>query len=229
MSIIFLLILIMVLMLSFGSFSNKLFGARFASGSGITKIFAVYFIILLGAGILSFMVSVENTFKGEYLTDQEIEANDRLNSDFYSMVESGKIEEAEGLNNKKSWEFPLQGQQLDVEGINPNMQVFIEKVDSLEEKVQVTHYSTYSYLDNIDITDRFPSPEIELADATLKILPTEPVTIKVVKFSHAFPFTQFSEYGEQSSNGYGMMEGIDFLYIRVPADTKVSGDGYVIN
>lgn len=229
MSIVFLIIFIMVLMLSFGSFSNKLFGARFMSGSGITKIFAVYFFILLGAGILSFMVSVENTFKGEYLTDKEIEENDRLNSDFYSMVESGKIEEAEGLTNKESWEFALQGQQLDIEGINQNAQIFIEKVDSLKEKVQVTHYSTYSYLDNIDITDRFPSPEIEMANGTLKIFPTEPFTIKVVKFSHAFPFTQFSEYGEQSSNGYGMMEGIDFLYIRVPADTQVSGDGYLVN
>lgn len=229
MSFILLFFVIIFLMLSFGGFSNKLFGAKFMSGNGSTKIFAVYFMILLGAGILSLMVTLEDTFKGDHLTDKEIEEYDRLNTDIYPIIESGKVDEAEGLINKKSWEFPLQGQLLDVKTMNQNAQIFIEKVNSLEEKVQVTHYSTYSYLNNIDITDRFPSPEIKLADATLKIFPTDPVTIKLVKFWDAYPFIQFSEYGKQISNGYGMMQGMDFLYIRVPADTKISGDGQVIN
>lgn len=229
MSIVFLLFVILLLMFSFGSFSNKFLAARFMSGSGITKIFAGYFIILVVAGILSLMVSVEETFKGDYLTDKEIEENDRLNSDIYPTIESGKIDEAEGLIKKESWEFPLNGQVLDVKIMNQHAQIFIEKVDFLEEKAEVTHYSTYSYMDNIDVTDRFPSPDIELPDTTLKIFPPEHVTIKLVKFSNAFPFTQFSEYGEQLSNGYGMMQGMDFIYIRVPADTEISGDGYVIN
>ncbi|MEH7444118.1 hypothetical protein V7201_17535 [Bacillus sp. JJ1122] len=229
MSVVFLLFIIILLMLSFGGISNKFFGARFMSGNGTTKIFAAYFMILLGAGILSLVVSVEDTFEGDHLTDKEIEEHDRLNSDIYPTLESGKIDEAEGLIKKDSWEFSLKEQLLDVKNMNQNAQIFIEKVDSLEEKVQVTHYSTFSYLDNIDITDRFPSPEIKLADATLKIFPTDPVEIKLVKFSNAFPFTQFSEYGEQSSNGYGMMQGMEFLYIRVPADIEISGDGQVIN
>jgi hypothetical protein len=229
MSIVFLLVMIILLMLSFGSFSNKFLAARFISGSGITKIFAGYFIILLGAGILSLMVSVEETFKGDYMTDKEIEENDRLNSDIYTTVESGKIDEAEGLTKQESWEFPLEGQRLDVTHMNQQAQLFIEKVNSLEEKVEVTHYSTYSYIDNIDITNRFPSPDVQLNDTTLKIFPQDIVTIKLVKYTNAFPFTQFSEYGEQFSNGYGMMQGMDFIYIRVPADTEISGDGYVIN
>jgi len=229
MSIVFLVFIIILLMLSFGGFSNKLFGARFMSGSGTTKIFAGYFSILLGAAILSFIVSMEDTFKGDYLTNKEIEANDRLNSDIYPTIESGKIDEAQGLIKKDSWEFSLEGQLLDVKNMNQDTSLFIEKVNSLEGKVKVTHYSTYSYLDNIDITDRFPSPDIQLNDTTLKIFPTDPVTINLVKFSNAFPFTQFSEYGEQISNGYGMMQGMNFIYIRVPADTKISGDGQVIN
>jgi hypothetical protein len=229
MSIIFLLFMIILLMLSFGSFSNKFFAGRFMSGSGITKVFAGYFIILLVAGILSLMVSVEETFKGDYMTDKEIEENDRLNSDIYATVESGKIDEAEGLTKKESWEFPLEGQMLDVTDMNQQSQIFIEKVNSLEEKVEVTHYTTYSYIDNMDITNRFPSPDVQLTDSTLKIFPQDIVTIKLVKYTNAFPFTQFSEYGEQISNGYGMMQGMDFIYIRVPADTEVSGDGYMIN
>lgn len=62
-----------------------------------------------------------------------------------------------------------------------NVMIFIEKVDSLEGKVEVTHYSTYSYLDNIDITDRFKSPDIELSESTLKIFPAEHVNIKTGK------------------------------------------------
>ncbi|RSD26806.1 hypothetical protein [Mesobacillus subterraneus] len=229
MSIVFLLLLIILLALSFGGFSNKIFGTRIMSGSGITKVFAGYFIILLGAGILSLMISVDETFKGDFLTDKEIEENDRLNSDIYPTIESGKIDEAEGLTKKESWEFPLKGRLLDVKIMNQHAQIFIEKVDSLEENVEVTHYSTYSYMDNIDITDRFPSPDIQLDGTILKIFPPDHVTIKLVKFSKAFPFTQFYEYGEQISNGYGMMQGMDFIYIRVPADIELSGDGYVIN
>jgi hypothetical protein len=116
-----------------------------------------------------------------------------------------------------------------VTDMNQQSQIFIEKVNSLEEKVEVTHYTTYSYIDNMDITNRFPSPDVQLTDSTLKIFPQDIVTIKLVKYTNAFPFTQFSEYGEQISNGYGMMQGMDFIYIRVPADTEVSGDGYMIN
>jgi hypothetical protein len=229
MSIIFLLFFIILLMVSFGSFSNRFFGARFMSGSGITKVFAGYLIILLVAGILSFMVPVEDTLEAEYLTDKEIEENDRMNNDIYSVVESGRIEEAEGLTKKETWDFPLKDKLLDIKFMGQNVMIFVEKVESLDGKVDVTHYSTYSYMDNIDITDRFKSPEIELSDSTLKIYPPEHVNIKLVKYKNAFPFTQFSEDGEQFNGGYGMMQGMEFIYINVPSDTEVTGDGYVIN
>lgn len=227
MSIVILLFIILLLMISFGNF--KFFRARFMNGSVITKIFAGYFIVLLVAGILSFMVPVKGTLEADYLTDKELEENDRLNSDIYSTIESGRIEEAEGLTKKESWDFPLDDKHLDIKHMGQNVMIFVEKIDSLEGKVELTHYSTYSYIDNIDITDRFKSPDVEMSDTTLKIFPSEPLNIKLVKYKNAFPFTQFSEGGEQFNGGYGMMQGLDFLYITVPADTEVSGDGYVIN
>jgi hypothetical protein len=230
MSLIYLLFFILLLMFGIGSFSNRVFGARFMNGSGTTKVFAGYLIILLTAGILSFIVPVKGALEAEYLTDKELEENDRLNSDIYSVIESGKIKEAEGLTKKESWDFPLNEELLDIKLMGQNVMIFIEKVDSLEGKVEVNHYSTYSYIDNINITDRFKSPEIELSESTLKIFPPDSVkTLKLVKFKNAFPFTQFSEEGEQFNGGYGMMQGMDFLYITVPADTEVNGDGYVIN
>ncbi|WP_226086845.1 hypothetical protein [Mesobacillus sp. S13] len=229
MSFFILIFFVLLIMVSFGSFSKGFAGSRFLNGSGITKVFTVYLVVLLAAGILSSMVPVEGTLEAEYLTDEELAENDRLNSDIYSIVESGRIEEAEGLTKKEKWDFPLNGKQLDIEFMGQNIMIFIEKVDSLEGKVEATHYSTYSYIDNIDITDRFKSPVIELSESTLKILPTDHVNIKLVKFTNAFPFTQFSEDGEQFTSGYGMMQGLEFIYITVPAGTEVSGDGYVVN
>lgn len=229
MSLVILLFIILLLMLGFGNFSNKMFGARFLNGSGITKVFFGYVIVLFCTGILSFMIPKGESFPGKHLTDEEIRANERLNNDVYSMVESGKIDEAEGLKKKKSWEFPLEGQVLSIEAMNINSMVFIEKVNSLEGKAEVTHYSTYSYVDNVDITDRFTSPEVMFSDSTIKILPSEPVNIKLVKFTNAFPFNQFTENGELSSGGYGMMQGMDFIYIRVPSETEITGGGTVIN
>jgi hypothetical protein len=225
MSLVVILFFIILLVISF----DRFLGVRYMSGSGITKVFAGYLIILFVAGILSFIVPVRGALEAEYLTDKEIAENDRLNSDIYSIVESGRVEEAEGLTKKESWDFPLEGKLLDIEFMGQNAMVFIEKVDSLEGKVEVTHYATFSYVDNIDITDRFESPEIELSESTLKIFPIDHVNIKLVKFTNAFPFNQFTEDGEQFNGGYGMMQGLDFIYITVPADTEVTGDGYVIN
>lgn len=229
MSLFILIFFVLLIMVSVGSFSKGIAASRFLNGSGITKVFTGYLVILLVAGLLASMVPVEGTLEAEYLTDKELEENDRLNSDIYSIVESGRIEEAEGLTKKENWDFPLNGKQLDIEFMGQNVMIFIEKVDSLDGKVEVTHYSTYSYVDNIDITDRFKSPDIEMSESTLKILPADHVNIKLVKFTNAFPFTQFSEDEEQFTSGYGMMQGLEFIYITVPADTEVSGGGYVIN
>lgn len=199
------------------------------NGSGTTKVFTGYLIVLLCTGILSFIVPKGESYQGDYLTDQEIQQNERLNSDIYSIVESGKIEEAEGLTNMKSWEFPLEGKSLNINALSIHATVFIEKVKSLENQVKVTHYSTFSYIDNIDITDRFTSPEIQLTETTLMIYPQEPVNVKLVKYKNAFPFNQFAENGEQFSGGYGMMQGLDFIYIRVPAGTEITGDGNIVN
>jgi hypothetical protein len=229
MSLVLLFIIIILAMISFGSFSNKFISPRFMNGSGTTKVFTGYLIVLLCTGIISFIVPKGDSFKGDYLTDQEIQQNERLNSDIYSIVESGKIEEAEGLTKMKSWEFPLEGKSLNINALSINATVFIEKVKSLENQIKVTHYTTFSYIDNIDITDRFTSPEIQLTETTLKVFPQEPVNVKLVKYTNAFPFNQFAEYGEQLNGGYGMMQGLDFIYIKVPMDTEVSGNGYVIN
>ncbi|WP_079505223.1 hypothetical protein [Mesobacillus jeotgali] len=230
MSLVILLVILLLLMLSFGNLSNKLFGARFMNGSGITKVFTGYVIVLLCTAILSLLIPKGETFPGKHLTDEEILANESLNSDIYSIVESGKVEEAEGLTKKKTWGFPLDGNNvLRIEALNLQAAVFVEKVESLDDKVEVTHYSTYSYINNIDITERFTSPDIQLSENSLKLFPMEHVNIELVTFTNAFPFNQFSEYGEQVGGNYGMMQGLDFIYIRVPAGIEISGEVHVIN
>ena len=225
MSLVILLVIIFLFFLGNSAFFTKITGSRLMN----TKVFTGYVVILLCTSLLSFFVPKGEFFPGEHLTDEEISANERLNRDIYTTVELGKIDEAEGLTKKESWELPLAGQILNIEATNIHAMVFIEKVKSLEDVVEVTHYSTYSYIDNIDITDRFTSPDIHLSGTTLKAFPPDPVNLKLVKFTNAFPFNQFSENGDQFYGGYGMMQGVEFLYIRVPAGTEISGDGYVIN
>ncbi|MCM3125526.1 hypothetical protein QNH36_04190 [Mesobacillus sp. AQ2] len=229
MSFILLIFIIILAMISYGSFSNKFISPRFMNGSRTTKVFTGYLVVLLCTGIISFILPKGESYQGDYLTDEEIQQNERINGDVYSIVESGKIEEAEGLTKMKSWEFPLEGKSLNINALSINATVFIEKVKSLENQVEVTHYSTFSYIDNIDITDRFTSPEIQLSETTLKVFPQEPVNVKLVKYTNAFPFNQFAENGEQFNGGYGMMQGLNFIYIKVPMNTEVSGNGYVIN
>ncbi|CAM3897190.1 hypothetical protein [Mesobacillus thioparans] len=229
MSLVILLFIILLLMISFGSFSNKFLGSRFINGRGVTKVFTGYVTALLCASIFSFMVPKGEIFPAEYLTDEEIQVNERLNNDIYSIIESGNIEEAEGLTKKASWAFPLDGKNLSVKAMTSDAMVFIEKAESHGSEIEVTHFSTYSYIDNINITDRITSPDIKLTETTLEISPSVPVNVELVKFTNAFPFNQFSEYGEQFNGGYGMMQGLNFIYIKVPADIEVSGEGYVIN
>ena len=213
----------------FVGISGKVSGAKFMRGNTITKVFSGYVAVLLLTAILSGLLPEKNTFEGKYLRDKEIAENEQLNNRAYEMVESGNIEDAKGLTEKENWEFTLDTSALNIKSAGDNSMVYIEKVDSLEGKVEVAHYSTFSYVANYDITDQVKSPEIRLIDDTLNIYPPESMNIKLVKFKNAFPFNQFSENGEQFSGNYGMMQGMDFIYIRVPAGTEIIGDGYVIN
>jgi len=229
MSLIILLFILLLAFIGLVSFSGRFTSPRFLSGSSTTKMFTVYIIVLLCTASLSFVVPKGESYQGDYLTEQEMLQNERLNSDIYSIVESGKIEEANGLSKKKSWEFPIEGEELNIESKSSNAMVFIEKAKSIADKIEVTHYSTFSYVDNIDITDRFTSPEVELIETTLKILPPDHVNIQLVKYTKAFPFTQFAEDGEQFNGRNGMTQGLNFIYIKVPGKMEVSGEGYVVN
>ncbi|MCM3574626.1 hypothetical protein M3172_15630 [Mesobacillus subterraneus] len=230
MSIIPLFFWIIVLLAVFVGIATKFFGLKFMSGNTATMIFVGYVAILLVTAILSGFLPEENSFAAKYRSDEEINENERLNSRVYEQVESGNIKDAKGLTEKENWEFTLDNDVLKInsDGDSSSM-VYVEKKDSLKGKVEVAHYSTFSYVDNMDVTDLFESPEIRLNDGTLKIYPREAVNIKLVKFSNAFPFNQFAENNEKYGVSYGMMQGLDFIYITVPADTEVSGDGYVIN
>lgn len=229
MSVVFLLLIIIVLFLSFGGLSRKFFSSSFMSGSRIPKVLAGYIIVLLIANIISFLIPVKQSFDGKYLSDEEIAAEEKLNQTVYPLIESGDIEEAKGISEKQTWEFPLKGELLTIHSLNQNAMTFVEKVDTLEDKVVVTHYVTKSFVDNVDITEKFTSPEVQFNNATIKLFPADPVKIELVKFKPPFPFTQFSEKGNDLSGGYGMYHGMDFIYIRVPKGTEVSGDGHSIN
>ncbi|MEH7883975.1 hypothetical protein V7654_06580 [Bacillus sp. JJ1609] len=227
MSLVILLLLIIVLVLSFGG-TGKIIKVKIMSGNRIPKILAVYVTVLLAASIFSFLSPVKQSFEGKYLSDEEIAAEEKFSEKVYPLIESGDIAEVKGLIEKKKWEFALKGNSLNVE-TNLNAATFVEKVDSLEDTVVITHYMTKSYVNNVDITGQFSSPDVQFENATIKMLPAAPVNLELVDFKTPFPVTQFVGNGHDLSGQYGMSQGMDIIYIRVPGQTKVSGDGHTIN
>lgn len=222
-------ILLIVIILIVSGFTTWVFGARIMKGVGMTRVFTGYIIVLLIASVFSFFLPEKESFAGRYVTNKELMEQQRLSDKIYSIIEEGKIAEADGLIEKDSWSFPLEGNVLNINSYNQNSAIFIEKVDGLDGNIEVSHYMTKSYINNVDVTDRFTSPRVEFMDSKLSLYPAEVVEVKVVQFGNPFPFSQFSGNEIEFPGYFGMNHGMEFIYIRIPEGTEINGEGHLIN
>lgn len=223
-------LLIIVIILIFAGFSGKWLSTKLLRGNRGYIVFVAYLVVLLIGSVIAAIIPASSEFEGKLLSEEEINDQSKLNDQIYQQVQLGKVDEIEGISVKEQWEFPFEGKKLNIDLINTDygtMLTFVEKVSSLKGKIESSYYLTKYSIENVDITDRVPSPDLKFDESKLSLLPGSVVEISIAKLSRPFPFNQFTD--KAPSFFEGMNRGMDFVYIRVPEGTEIEGEVWVIN
>ncbi|WP_456272519.1 hypothetical protein [Bacillus sp. AK031] len=195
-------------------------------GKRINWLLSGYLVILIAATIFSYTLPSERAFQGEVLTDKELKKEQEEKGKFMTLARGGKIHEAEGAVLLKDWEFSLDGKELTVPVSNSNyyLPVLVEIKEAEDGVVEAAHFTTKSFISNVDVTSEINSPSIEIKDGTFRMYPPAPIDLKLAKFSQPLPFHQFSEDYTSMFGDLDPFHGSEVIYLKVPSDIIVNGN-----
>ena len=138
-------LLIIVIILIFAGFSGKWLSTKLLRGSRGYIVFVAYLAILLIGSVFAAIIPEGSAFEGKLLSEEEINNQSKLNDQIYQQVQLGKVDEIKGISVKEKWEFPFEGKKLNIDLVDTDygtMLTFVEKVRSLEGKIESTYYLT---------------------------------------------------------------------------------------
>ncbi|WP_113929051.1 hypothetical protein [Bacillus sp. P14.5] len=197
----------------------------FLKGRRGNWVFGSYMALLFIGAVISYLVP-NNPYGSEPLTEEEMKVQEKNNEELYSLVWKGRIDEAKGAVLHKDWELKYEGDELMVpyEDGNYYLRVLVERTDRGDGVIQAGHYSGTTFIDNIDVTSKVPSPELRIVDGNLQIIPPARVEAKVAKTGYPYPFHQFADGYRMFEDNRGSFYGSEILYLRVPSNVKVNGE-----
>ncbi|RIW34020.1 hypothetical protein D3H55_10515 [Bacillus salacetis] len=223
-SIISLLFFVGILALVF--FGLKALGVRFFRGKRGNWLFGGYTAILLIAAVISYMIPNTVSYGGEPVSDERMKQEQHQSDEFFRLVRAGNIAEAEGVPLKKEWELPIEGNELEVPYTKSDyyISVLVERKDTADGVIEAAHYTSKSFLANIDVTEEVPSPDLSIVEGHLEIIPPEPVEIKMARTAYPYPFYQFTEGYSMFGRETDFFHNMEIIYLRVPSNVAVTGD-----
>lgn len=223
----FMIILVILLL---GIFLSKKMTPKLLRGNNTTLLFKGYVLLLVIASFSSSLLPSNDSFAGKAVSNEVIEQQKNYEKDIFPLVESGRIGEVRGAEVREKWTFPLEGKMLSISPMYSEayIQVFVEHVAELKGQVEAYHYSSRTYMEGVDITERIHPPRLEIEGESLNIYSPASTKVKFFKMGALFPFNQFSGDGNIYFDDEAVTFGVNFLYLRVPEGTKVTGDVTVV-
>ncbi|WP_421383120.1 hypothetical protein ACOJQI_02220 [Bacillus salacetis] len=219
-------LLIVAAIIAFAFFLAKPLGEKLLNGKRGNMIFRGYLILLVIGALVSNVIPVDSSFKGEIKTDTEVKKANEQDGAFFRMVHEGKIDEAEGAMKAGEWEFDFEGEGIRVPNSGSQyMPVVVEIKDEDDGKIEVAYYVSRAFIENIDVTEEITPPEVDIVDSVIRILPPPAEEIKIAKVTQPYPFTQFHGGNNPFEEEHRTYLGQEVIYLKVPKGVKV--DGYM--
>ncbi|RXI98684.1 hypothetical protein DS745_20445 [Anaerobacillus alkaliphilus] len=222
MSLFPIVIIILIAAIISGVGRSVLQNAKFLNGKVIWFLLAGYGAILVISVIFSYTIPREASGTNSKKAQQIAEA-------FYANLNYGNLAEIEGVKVTDEWEFPFEGTVLDLRTvINENhayVWVLVEKDEALTNEIRVSRYITPHVISDIEYTDLVVAPGLEINNETLSIIPPGRTNLKLSQFHKEFTITQFT--GEKMFPGHDSTMSANLLYLRIPAQVKITTDEYV--
>jgi hypothetical protein len=141
---------------------------------------------------------------------------------FYDLAKSGKLEQNKNITKNADYTFPIEGNQLEIVlNNNSYCQIWVERKEVDDGKIEVGNYLSPFIAENIDITAKIKPPVINLNGNTMTIAP--PVdTINLIVFDRDFAVRQFSLNNIPRQITYSpVMVGNQAIYLRIPKNMQV--------
>jgi hypothetical protein len=194
------------------------------------QVMAVYLVLLL-ASLTVFYTMAESRQKGPLpvpekgMEERDWEEFERLLSDYYDAFFEGRVEEYEGAELAKKWDFDYTGKRLllkTADGRQYYGSIFIAEKAEDDRKVEARYY-----IISRDYQDSFPVnlPEMRLAGEVLEIILPERTEIRAVRFVQDFTSAQFTGKGLTMDSDFYFYHGDhQVLYLKVPWDLQVDTD-----
>jgi uncharacterized protein (UPF0333 family) len=201
----------------------------------VKLVLGLYGLLLLAAAGIFYLLPTEKSSNEIVSNHEELIQAQRASEQLTHAASGGKQidhENIEGVQVKKSWDIPYEGNKLEIIGEGEQYYTgftLVKRKDSNDQKVEVTQYSTRTIMQKIDFTNEMKPYTLNIAGDTLSISDPNQVDIKVGKFNHEFTITQFAE-NRNSKDPFDPFEdeydvfGENVIYIQVPKDVEVRGD-----
>lgn len=203
----------LIIFLIFGFISQRI---SFLRRSLVRNLLLGYIGVLLVSSIIYYVTMKEESVQAD--TEQYEQEAEEL----YTSLFNGDVENIDKKYVKKTWKFPYERGEININQHIERSNIFIERTDELENEIEVTFYQSPLFYMGIDIHEKVMLPEVELLVDSLVVNEPEQVRIEAVTFQTSFIEGQFTER-ESWIDHYPIFR-TEVLYVRIPKELKVLGD-----
>lgn len=159
------------------------------------------------------------------------QANTGVNLEQLENMKTGVVDDIRLLADKnigdkyniESHSFNYEEKALEVIFKKEDQQVFINRKNSDDNKIEVYWYPGSMFVDGIDFTSIIKGPNINLTDNKL-IIECEKQRYNFTQFSKDVVINQFYEGENEKDRVINGSFGSGILYIKIPLNLKVLGD-----
>lgn len=191
----------------------------------IKFIFLLYCCLLLISTAAVYALPAEDFFNPGEIENQEQFTKAGM---IYDLIARGRIQDIPGVNKNISSSYDLEGNRLKLElsqkgnYVISHLDVWIERKDTNDGKIEASNYVSPFLIDNIAFTDRVIAPDISFHDNILTITPHRTL-IEFFRFEADFTANQFlQEQNTPYTNKTAF--GIQAVYLKIPSNVEVVAD-----
>jgi hypothetical protein len=226
------ILIIIILLVTITAKKSTTIQWKYINRTGITWIIGIYVTLLVASVILFYSLPKEKFADVRTVSQEKIWAAERGYISFYDSAQKGAIHELEGVTRNGEWEFSYTDEKLQlIKGDTvTSIEVFAERKDTNDNKIEVSSYATDLMIEGVVIKDSLKPPGVELSGNNLRIIQPKITELKYAMFDKEFTISQFtSEPNKSVRYGGNAVMGNQILYLRIPKDLEVLGDIQFVN
>lgn len=197
--------------------------------NGLKLVLVGYSSILLLAVIVYYALP-NSHFIADRLEQPDVD-RDKLHETFYYSVTDGTIDQLDGVDKIREWNFAYQENELDIAQLdNLNMMTVFERKESDDGVIDVIYYATNTKLYGIDFASHASLPQVEIQNKNIKaFIPDEFANrFEISVFQNDFVLSQFKGGGIGFFDHDTIERPLDdeAMYIKIPKNLKLTGSEY---